>query len=58
MTPYERGYAARLSGSQGPRSVPNGNASWAEKLFYRGWCDALGALKRGARTSWPDAKVN
>lgn len=46
MTPYERGYKDRLEGGRGPDRVPRGDASWAEKLYYRGWCDALAALKR------------
>lgn len=40
-TPYERGYSARSSGQPGPRRIPRGDASWEEKLWYRGWCDAV-----------------
>lgn len=46
MTPYERGYQDRLNGAAGPSHTPGGNASWAEKLYYRGWCDALAKLNR------------
>lgn len=45
MSPYERGYQDRLNGERGPRQVPRGDASWSEKLYYRGWMDALAALK-------------
>lgn len=39
-TPYERGYTDRITNQAGPRHAPAGNASWAEKLYYRGWRDA------------------
>jgi hypothetical protein len=39
-SPYERGYTDRLTNQAGPRHAPAGNASWAEKLYYRGWRDA------------------
>lgn len=44
-TPYERGYAAAKRGEPGP-PFPTGDASWAEKLFARGWAD--GAFLREA----------
>ena len=39
-TPYERGWRARLEG-RSPPSFPRGDASWSEKLFFRGWSDAV-----------------
>lgn len=41
LTPYQQGYADRLGGKAGPRRVPAGDASWAEKLYYSGWKAAL-----------------
>lgn len=41
QTPWERGFSARMRGESGPRSVPRGDASWTERLIYRGYCDAL-----------------
>jgi hypothetical protein len=41
MTPYKQGYADRIAGKGGSRRVPGGDASWSEKLYHRGWSDAL-----------------
>jgi hypothetical protein len=39
MTPYELGAASFHRGEAGP-PIPKGDATWSERLFNRGWCDA------------------
>lgn len=39
-TPYERGWRARMAGERAP-SFPGGDATWAERLYFRGWSDAV-----------------
>ena len=39
LTPYEQGEASFRRGDAGP-PIPKGDATWAERLFNRGWCDA------------------
>ena len=39
MTPYQQGIASFERGEAGP-AFPKSGASWAERLFNRGWCDA------------------
>jgi len=42
-TPYQRGQESFRRGESGP-PIPKGSASWAERLFNRGWCDERAAL--------------
>lgn len=49
QTPYERGYAAGLDGTGRSPEFPRGDASWAEKLYARGWSDGADARIRAAR---------
>lgn len=42
MTPYEQGAASFKRGEAGP-PIPKGDATWSERLFNRGWCDARSA---------------
>lgn len=38
--PYTRGEADGLAGKPGP-AFPKGDATWAEKLYNRGWLDGI-----------------
>jgi hypothetical protein len=38
-SPYLRGVADFCAGKAAP-PIPKGGATWAEKLYHRGWCDA------------------
>jgi len=46
MTPYEKGYASALAGEPGP-PIPKGDATWAERLFNRGWMDGRAEKAKG-----------
>ncbi len=52
MTPYQRGEASFQRGEGGP-PIRKGDATWAERLFNRGWCDARDRLALQS----PPAKV-
>jgi hypothetical protein len=45
MTPYEQGAASFHRGEAGP-AIPKGDATWSERLFNRGWCDARATLSQ------------
>ena len=50
MTPYEQGAASARRGEAGP-PIPKADASWAERLFNRGWCDTRAALATSTDTT-------
>jgi len=39
-TPYMRGVADACAGKKGP-AFPTPDSSWAERLYARGWSDAM-----------------
>lgn len=39
LSPYERGERDAKLGHGGPRYYPRGDASWKEKLYFRGYQD-------------------
>ncbi|QPF81713.1 hypothetical protein IC762_12515 [Bradyrhizobium genosp. L] len=47
-TPYLRGVADAAAGKPGP-AIPKINATWAEKLYNRGWCDGRDAKAAAER---------